>query len=214
MAPVTVILVDDHNLVRGGLRALLTGWKDIKVIGEATDGASAMELVRQQAPDIVITDITMKGVGGVELAANLQVQFPAVRVIILSMHAGEHYVQQALGSGVSAYLLKDAAMVELELAIRAVMRGEKYLSPAISQQVVNGFVEANAKLAESLTGRQREILVLIAKGESTKEIAHALGISVKTVEAHRAQLMERLRINDVASLVKYAIRVGLADLSD
>lgn len=212
MPGVTVVLVDDHNLVRAGLRALLGSCAGVTVIGEATDGAGAMELVRRQPPDIVITDITMKGIGGVELAAALQKEFPAVRVVVLSMHADQHYVQQALASGVSAYLLKDAAMLELELAIQAVLRGEKYLSPAISQQVVNGYVEANARLVESLTARQRQILTLMAKGEAAKEIAHRLGISVKTVEAHRAQLMERLGIRDLPNLVKYAIRVGLADL--
>jgi len=206
-----VILVDDHVIVRAGLRALIERLEGIRVVAEATDGATALEFVRREPPELVITDISMKHMDGVQLAASLKREFPQVRVIVLSMHAGAEYVQQALGSGVSAYLLKDSAMVELELAVRAVLRGESYLSPAVSRQVMDGYVEATASQAD-LTERQREILKLIAEGRSAKEIAFQLGISPKTVEAHRAQIMERLQISDVAGLVMYALRTGLIQL--
>ncbi|MGQ0509352.1 MAG: response regulator [Betaproteobacteria bacterium] len=211
MSEARVILVDDHVIVRAGLRALLDRLEGIRVVAEAPDGATALELVRRDPPELVITDISMKQMDGVQLAASLKREFPQVRVIVLSMHAGADYVQQALGSGVSAYLLKDSAMVELELAVRAVLRGESYLSPAVSRQVMDGYVEATAPHAE-LTQRQREILKLIAEGSSAKEIAFQLGISPKTVEAHRAQIMERLQISDVAGLVMYALRTGLIQL--
>lgn len=211
MSEARVILVDDHVIVRAGLRALLDKLEGIRVVAEATDGATALELVRREPPEIVITDISMKQMDGVQLAASLKREFPQVRVIVLSMHAGADYVQQALGSGVSAYLLKDSAMVELELAVRAVLRGESYLSPAVSRQVMDGYVEATAPHAE-LTERQREILKLIAEGSSAKEIAFQLGISPKTVEAHRAQIMERLQISDIPGLVMYALRTGLIRL--
>lgn len=211
MSEARVILVDDHVIVRAGLRALLDRLEGIRVVAEATDGAAALELVRREPPDLVITDISMKKMDGVQLAASLTREFPQVRVIVLSMHATADYVQQALGSGVSAYLLKDSAMVELELAVRAVLRGESYLSPGVSRQVMDGYVEATASQAD-LTERQREILKLIAEGSSAKEIAFQLGISPKTVEAHRAQIMERLQISDVAGLVMYALRTGLIQL--
>jgi DNA-binding NarL/FixJ family response regulator len=212
MSDASVILVDDHNLVRAGLRALLDSIGGVRVVAEAADGAAALELVRREPPDAVVTDITMKGMGGLELAAILQREYPQVRVVILSMHAEEDYVQQALAAGVSGYLLKDAAMLELELALRAALRGETYLSPAVSRQVVNGYVQANAASPEVLTPRQREILILIAEGVAAKEIAYRLDISAKTVEAHRSQMMDRLDIHDIAGLVKFAIRTGLVKL--
>lgn len=211
MSEARVLLVDDHVMVRAGLRALLDRLEGIRVVAEAIDGATAIELVRREPPELVITDISMKRMDGVQLATSLKREFPQVRVIVLSMHAGADYVQQALASGVSAYLLKDSAMVELELAVRAVLRGESYLSPAVSRQVVDGYVEATASHS-NLTGRQREILKLIAEGSSAKEVAFQLGISPKTVEAHRAQIMERLQISDVPGLVMYALRTGLIQL--
>lgn len=211
MSEARVLLVDDHEIVRGGLRALLDRLEGIRVVAEAIDGATALELVRREPPDLVITDISMKRMDGVQLAISLKREFPQVRVIVLSMHAGADYVHQALASGVSAYLLKDSAMVELELAVRAVLRGDSYLSPAVSRQVVEGYVEATASQS-NLTARQREILKLIAEGSSAKEVAFQLGISPKTVEAHRAQIMERLQISDVPGLVMYALRTGLIQL--
>jgi DNA-binding NarL/FixJ family response regulator len=211
MSDVRVLLVDDHVIVRAGLRALLDRLEGIRVVAEAADGASALDLVRQEPLELVITDISMKPMDGVQLAAALKCEFPQVRVIVLSMHSSADYVQQALASGVSAYLLKDSAMVELELAVRAVLRGDSYLSPAVSRLVVDGYVEATASRS-NLTERQREILKLIAEGLSAKEVAFQLGISPKTVEAHRAQIMERLQISDVPGLVMYALRTGLIQL--
>jgi DNA-binding NarL/FixJ family response regulator len=212
MKPVRILLVDDHTLVRAGLRALLEGVEGVKVIAEAGDGAAALELVRRDAPDIVVADIEMKVLDGLELAARLKEEFPSVRVAILSMHSSEEYVQQALRAGAAAYLLKDAAPLELEAALHALMRGETYLSPRVTKQVVSGYVQATAPAADVLTARQREILKLIAEGHSAKEIAYQLAVSVKTVEAHRAQIMERLQIGDIPGLVKYAIRNGLIKL--
>jgi DNA-binding NarL/FixJ family response regulator len=208
---VRIILADDHGLVRAGLRGLIERLPGVRVVGEAEDGAAALALVREQAPEIVITDLSMKGMGGVELAGALKDEFPQVRVIVLSMHADEEHVQKALLSGVSGYLLKDSALLEIELALRAVLRGELYLSPAIARQVAAGYLKGTAA-AEALTARQREILTYIAQGMAAKEIAFKLGISTKTVEAHRSQIMQRLDIRDIPGLVKYALQAGLVSL--
>lgn len=207
-----LLLVDDHKLVRAGMRALIATLEGFEVIGEADDGASALDLIRQELPDIVITDLRMKGVGGLELSRHLQKEFPQVKVLILSMHADESHVHQVLRSGVRGYLLKDSAMEELALALAAVIRGEIWLSPAISTQVLQGYIRSNNSAPDTLTERQLEILKLIAEGVSIKEIAFKLDISVKTVEAHRAQIMERLQIRDTTGLVKFALRTGLVDL--
>ena len=211
-ALIRILLADDHKLVRAGLRALLSGMPDVEVVGEATDGAEAIELVSRLPVDIVLMDIAMKGMNGLEATAKLRDVQPGVRVIILSMHATGDYLQQALRAGAVGYMLKDAAPLELQLALAAVSRGETYLSPAVSGQIVEGFLNQEKTGGDgALTPRQSEILCLIAQGQSTKEIAFQLGLSNKTVETHRAQLMERLGIREVAGLVRYAIRVGLVD---
>jgi DNA-binding NarL/FixJ family response regulator len=207
-----VLLADDHTLFRDGLRSLLERLGDVTVAGEAGDGREALKLIEERSPDVAIVDITMPGLSGLEVAARAKRVSPATRVIILSMHAGEAYVAHALRAGVAGYLLKDAAAAELALALRAVRRGETYLSPAISKHVVGGFLHGTRGEADPLallTPRQREILQLIAEGKANKVIAADLGLSVKTVEAHRAQLMDRLDIHDVAGLVRLAIRAGL-----
>jgi DNA-binding NarL/FixJ family response regulator len=212
MSATRALLVDDHVLVRAGLRNLLETIDGVKVIAEAGDGTEALRLASEHRPDLVIMDIAMPQLGGLDAAARIRQELPDSRVLILSMHASDEYVRRALRAGASCYLLKDAAAVELELAVRAVMRGETYLSPRVSTQVVDQFVRgpsASQGPVDSLTPRQREILQLIASGRSTKQIAHHLGLSVKTVETHRAQLMERLGLRDVASLVRLAIRAGL-----
>lgn len=211
MAPLRVLLVDDHALVRAGMRSLLQDLPDVEVVAEAGDGAGALAAAERERPDVVLMDIAMKGMNGLEAAARLRERLPGVKVIILSMHTSEEYVLLALRAGAAAYLIKDSATAELELALKCVMRGETYLSPAISRQVVDGYVQRVGASAgpEPLTPRQREVLKRIAEGRSTKEIAFELNLSVKTVETHRAQIMERLGIRDVAGLVRYAMRAGL-----
>jgi DNA-binding NarL/FixJ family response regulator len=211
MASLRVLLVDDHALVRAGIRSLLRDIEGIEVVGEAADGAEALAIAGRERPDAVLLDIAMKGMSGLETAARFRELHPGVKVLILSMHASEEYVLQALRAGVVGYLIKDSATAELELALRSVVRGETYLSPAISRQVVEGYVQRVGAGAgdDPLTPRQREVLKRVAEGRSTKEIAFDLGLSVKTVETHRAQIMERLGIHDVAGLVRYAMRTRL-----
>lgn len=212
MKPVRVLLADDHALVRAGLRELLQKLPDVEVVAEAGDGREALGLVKTALPNLVLLDITMKGLTGLEAAERIVKDFPGVKVVMLSMHANEEYVLRALRAGVSGYIIKDAAIVELELAIKAVVADETYLSPTISRSVIENYLNRTGDKSsplEQLTPRQREILQLIAEGQSTKEIAFTLKLSVKTVETHRAQLMERLEIYDVAGLVRYALRVGL-----
>jgi DNA-binding NarL/FixJ family response regulator len=209
---IRVLLAEDHALVRAGIRALLQQLAEIEIVAEAGDGHTALRLIEQWQPDVVLLDIDMAGLNGLEIMARVGQILPQVRVIILSMHANEEYVWQALRSGAAGYLLKDSGTAELELAVRAVTRGETYLSPGVSKFVVDGYIKRVGGAfdpAAALTPRQREILQLIATGHSTKEIAQALGISVKTVETHRTQLMERIGIHDIAGLVRYAIRVGI-----
>ena len=205
------MLADDHALVRAGIRSLLGAMADVEVVGEASSGEEALALAARAQPDVVLMDIAMKGITGLEAAARMREQQPAVRVVILSMHSGEEYVLQALRAGAVGYLLKDAATGELELALRSVMRGESWLSPSVSRQVVEGYMHRTGgeTAPDVLTARQREVLKLVAGGKSTKEIAFLLNLSVKSVETHRAQIMERLGIRDVAGLVRYALRTGL-----
>lgn len=211
MAALRVLLVDDHKLVRAGMRSLLREFEGVEVVAEASDGAEALLLAERERPDVVLMDIAMKGMNGLEAAARLRERLPATKIVILSMHTSEEYVLLALRAGAAAYLIKDSATSELELALQSVMRGEIYLSPAISRQVVEGYVQrvGEGGAADPLTPRQREVLKRIAEGRSTKEIAYELNLSVKTVETHRAQIMERLGIRDVAGLVRYAMRAGL-----
>ncbi|MGA9407845.1 MAG: response regulator transcription factor [Bacteroidota bacterium] len=207
-----VILADDHTLVRAGMRSLLKniGWVD--VVAEAGTGREAVELVEKLQPDVVLMDIAMSGLNGLEAAERIIKTFPHCRVIILSMHSAREYVSKALHIGVMGYLIKDAATSELEVALTAVARGQKYLSPVVSTHLVEEFTaleQNNEVKVEALTLRQREILQLIAEGRTTKEIAGILNVSPKTVETHRTQLMDRLNIHDIAGLVRYALQVGV-----
>ncbi|HZP92718.1 MAG TPA: response regulator transcription factor [Burkholderiales bacterium] len=214
--PLRVIVIDDHNLVRAGIRALLSTIRGVEVVAEAADGAEAPALIEKYGPDVVLMDIAMKSLNGLNATAKITAAHPQVRVLILSMHANEEYVLQALRAGAAGYLLKEAATAELEIALQAVSRGETYLSPPVSRAVVDGYVSRTAAEREhdGLTPRQREILRLIAQGLGTKEIAYQLDLSVKTIETHRAMLMERLGIRDVAGLTRYAIRAGLISADD
>ena len=224
MAPIRLLLADDHTLVRSGIRALLNELEQVEVIAEASDGREALSLIESQQPDIVLMDIAMSGMNGLEATMRVTRDFPDIRVVILSMHTNEEYVLQALRSGAVGYLLKDAGISELEIAIEAVSRGETYLSPPVSKHVISDYVRrvgADARenldsqpTLERLTLRQREILQLIAEGYTTQEMATLLNISVKTVETHRMQLMDRLDIHDIAGLVRFAIRVGLISLEE
>jgi DNA-binding NarL/FixJ family response regulator len=209
---IRVVLADDHALVRAGIRALLEKLPGVEVVGEANNGRQALELIKTSGPNLILLDISMTELGGLEALPRIVKDFPAVKVLILSGHANEEYVLRALRCGASGYLLKEAAAEELELAIKAVAQGKTYLSPSVSRTVVESYLQRAAGEEgpiEQLTARQREILQLIAEGRNTKEIAATLEISVKTVEAHRLQLMARLNIHDVPGLVRYAIRSGL-----
>lgn len=215
MKPIHVVLAEDHGLVRAGIRALLDRIDRVEVVGEAGDGRRALELIRELSPNVVLLDITMPGLDGFEVLKETSENFPDVRVIVLTAHDTHEYAFQALRSGASGYLPKSAASAELELAIEYVMSGEKYLSPSIAQKLVLGYLKGKRpgqETSSELTPRQREVLTLISQGQSTKDIASTLDISVKTVETHRAQLMERLDIHDVAGLVRYAIRNGMIKL--
>ena len=210
-----VLLADDHTLVRAGIRALLESIAEVDVVAESGDGREALELISKHRPDIALLDIGMPGMNGLELAKRVATESPRTRIIILSMHADANYVNQALRAGVRGYLLKGAAVSELPLALRAVSRGETYLTPKVSSFVVDGFLSGEEPSPlEGLTQRQSEILQLIAEGHSTKQIAAMLELGVKTVETHRARLMDRLDIHDVAGLVRFAIRAGLVTSED
>ena len=204
-----ILVADDHTLVRAGLTSLIARLPEMEVVGEAADGRHALRMVRDLQPDMVLMDIAMPGLNGLEAAERIHGIHPQTKIIILSMHASEEYVAQALKAGASGYLLKDAATSELEMALKSVAAGQFYLSPAISRQVVDNFLRGGPTGVELLTPRQREILQLVAEGKSTRDIAETLHLSVKTVETHRAQLMERLDIHDVAGLIRYALRKGL-----
>jgi len=211
--PVRVMLADDHILVRTGIRALLEKLPWVQVVGEASDGREVLNLVEKHQPDVVLMDITMPGLNGLEAAARMAQEFPHVRVIILSMHDNEEYYWRALKAGAAGYLLKMAAATELETALRRVMQGEIYLSQEISARLAKMFplksIASRKSPLEELTGRQREILQLIAEGQNTKGIADILKVSPKTVEYHRIKLMGCLNVHDVPALVRFALRAGL-----
>ncbi len=207
-----LLLADDHRLVRAGIRTLLEGIAGVTVIAEASDGREALDLVHAHHPDIVLMDIAMPGLNGLEAIAQIGEHFPFVRVIVLSMYANEEYVLRALRLGAAGYLLKDVAPAELEMAIRATTCGQTYLCPTVSKLVADYLRRVDDdpdSVFDRLTPRQREVLQLIAEGHTTQEMAQILGITAKTVETHRSNLMDRLDIHEVAGLVRYAISVGL-----
>jgi DNA-binding NarL/FixJ family response regulator len=207
-----VLLADDHVLVRAGIRTLLERIPNVKVVAEAASGREALEMVKTKLPNLVLMDIAMADLNGLDALPRIAKDFPDVKVMILSAHANEEYVIRALRNGAAGYMLKDAATAELELAVSSVREGKTYLSPSISRSAIDSYLERMGDVVsplEQLTSRQREILQLIGEGKNTKQIAFNLEISIKTVESHRLQLMERLRIHDVAGLVRFAIRTGL-----
>jgi DNA-binding NarL/FixJ family response regulator len=212
MAEIRVLLAEDHTLVRAGIRALLDSFDGITVVGEASDGREAARQARELQPDVILMDIAMPGLNGLEATSRIARTCPGTRVLILTMHSNEEYVVQALRAGASGYLVKEAATGELHRAISSVARGQTYLSPSISRCTVERLMEderTSVSSLDQLTPRQREILQLLAEGRSTRDIAALLSVSVKTVETHRARLMERLDIRDIPGLVRIAIREGL-----
>ena len=213
MSLIRVLLADDHALEMAGIRALVEELGTTQIIAEANNGRDAVALAKQHRPDLVIMDISMKDLNGIEATAQIMAEVPSTRVLILSMHTTEDFVRRAIKAGAAGYLVKDSAPLDLKMAITAVLRDEIYLSPRVSKHVVAGFLHGKPHQDESsmdaLTARQREVLQMVAEGKSTKEIAYQLNVSVKTVETHRAALMERLDIHDIAGLVLYAVRHGL-----
>jgi DNA-binding NarL/FixJ family response regulator len=215
-----LLLVDDHALIRAGVRALILDMPGYDVIGEASDGAQVLAQFRALQPDIVLLDLSMKHTSGLDALQELKGAYPLSKVLILSMHTDPDLIMRALESGAHGYLLKDMTANELEHALRALRNNERYLSPAIAHTVINqALIRSNgpatpAPHSHNLTARQLEILRLIVRGKSTREIAHGLGLSIKTVEAHRSQIMKRLQIFDVAGLVLFAVREQIISLDD
>ncbi len=203
---IRVVLADDHDLVRSGIKALLGMIKGVDVIAEARDGRELVTLVESLQPDVVMTDISMPGMDGIAAITEIHSRFPGVRLLVLSMYDTVDFVKRAVASGACGYLMKDAPPFELEQALRSVMATGSYFSPTIAQRLLQ---PSEPTVDDELTHRQVEILRLIAQGKASKEIAYDLGLSPKTVDVHRARIMERLQINDIASLTRYAVRKGL-----
>jgi len=214
MTPIRVLIADDHALVRAGIRALVEKIDGVVVVGEAGKGSEALDLVQQLKPTLILLDITMPDGGGFEVLDQVTKKYPEIKVIVLTVHEAGEYAIRALREGAAGFLPKSAASTELEQAIHTVVRGEVYISPETSQKTLIDYGKGSTKrdLLATLSPRQREVLRLIAEGRSTKQIAHVLKISVKTAETHRAQLMVRLGIHDVAGLVRYAIVVGVIEV--
>jgi len=212
MKPIRVLLAEDHSLVRQGIRALLEQIEDVIVIAEVGDGMEAVRVAREESADIVLMDIKMPGLNGLDALLRLRKEYPSVRVIILSMFGGEEYFQKALDAGAAGYLLKGADRAELALALKTVARGGIHLTPPVAQYAVDSYKNPKRRkdgLVASLTPRQRQILQLLAEGMTNKAIASRLSLSSRTVESHRADLMERLGVHDMPSLVLLALRGGL-----
>jgi DNA-binding NarL/FixJ family response regulator len=204
--PLRIVLADDHDLVRSGIKALLTMIDGVEVIGEARDGRELLTLLAGVTPDLVMTDISMPGMDGIAAIAEIHERYPALKVLVLSMYDTVDFVKRAIASGACGYLMKDAPPIELEQALHSVMTMGSYFSPSIAQRLMQ---PSEPTARDELTQRQIEILKLIAQGRASKEIAFELGLSSKTVDVHRARIMDRLRLNDIASLTLYAVRKGL-----
>lgn len=213
---IKVIIADDHKIMRDGLRTLLAKHAGITVVGEAEDGRETVQLAKKLSPDVVIMDIAMPDLNGIEATRKIVAEHPGVKVIALSMHSDRRFVSEMLKAGASAYLLKDCAFEELVTAIQSVMKNKPYLSPGITGVVIEQYVRGRAKpgspVFSPLSDREREVLHLMAEGKTTKEIASQLNLSIKTVETHRMNIMEKLDIHTIAELTKYAIREGLTSL--
>jgi two-component system, NarL family, nitrate/nitrite response regulator NarL len=204
--PIQVVLADDHDLVRSGIKALLSTVEGVQVIAEARNGTELLQLLESVKPDVVMTDISMPGMDGITAIAEIHSRFPEVKVLVLSMYDTVDFVKRAVANGACGYLMKDCPPFELEQALRSVTATGSYFSAAVAQRLLQ---PSEPTVDDELTTRQVEILTLIAQGKSAKEIAFELGLSPKTVDVHRARIMERLRLNDIASLTRYAVRKGL-----
>lgn len=213
---IRIMLGDDHKMIRDGLKALISKQSNMEVIGEAADGQAAVQLARKLSPDVVVIDIGMPELNGIEATRQITALKCKPKVIGLSMHADRRYVAQMLKSGASGYVLKDSAFDELVQAIETVSNGKTYLSPQVAGTIVNEFrrtsKDDDGSVFSVLTEREREVLQQISEGSSTKETAASLGVSVKTIETHRRQIMEKLNLHSVAELTKYAVKEGLTEL--
>ncbi len=217
MPKIRVLLVDDHTILRDGIKALLSLYDDIEVVGEASDGREGVDRVRELRPDVVLMDLAMPGLGGLEATIEICKGSPESRVLILTQHDNKEYIFPLLKAGAAGYVLKKAAGTELVTAIRAVYRGQSFLDPSVAKMVIEGYVAKSSERDQSeeydrLSDREKQVLKLVAEGRSNKEIADLLCLSVKTVMGHRANVMEKLGIHNRTELVKYAIRKGLVDV--
>jgi DNA-binding NarL/FixJ family response regulator len=214
---ITIVLADDHHVVRQGLRALLAAEPDLSVVGEAADGPEAIEVATRCAPDVVILDLLMPGLDGLEVLRRLGRELPATRIIVLSMHSNEAYVVEALRNGARAYVLKEATGSDLVHAVREVMAGRRYLSPPLSEQAIDAYTRKMGETAATdtaLTPRELEVLRLAAQGQSLQQIARQLSISPRTAETHRARFMRKLGLHNQTEIVRYAIRQGFVSIDD
>ncbi len=214
MARIRIAIADDHTIMRSGLRLLLEREPDFTIAGEASDGRAAIDIAGQHSPDVIVLDVAMPNLNGIEAAARIAVLSPKTAIIMLSMHSDETYVLRALKAGARGYLLKDSAEGDLIAAVRAVVAGRTFFSPAISNMLVEDYIRAIQERGvedsyELLTSRERELLQLVAEGKTTKEIASCLSLSASTVDTHRANIMRKLNVNSLAELVLYAVRKGI-----
>lgn len=213
---IRTIIADDHKIIRDGLTSLLDNEENIEVVAQAADGHTAVELVRKMIPDVVIMDIGMPGLNGIEATRQITSEIPYIKVVALSMHSDKKFVTEMLKAGASGYLLKNCAFEELATAIRTVMDGKTYLSPAMAELIVDNFVRKTPGRDDSafsvLTNREREVLQLLAESSTTKQAARQLHISTKTVETHRLKIMKKLNLDNMVALTKYAVREGLTTL--
>lgn len=215
---IRIMLADDHQVVRQGLQALLNSEPDFDVVGETGDGLNVLPLVERLEPNVLVVDLMMPGLGGLEVTRQVSQQVPQTRIIILSMHANEAYVLEALKNGAVGYVLKDSSAAELVKAVRLVVDGQRYLSPPLSERAIEAYLQKAQEVIsdryESLTPREREVLYLAAEGNTNAEIAEMLSISPRTVETHRANMMHKLDLNSQTDLIRYALRRGILPLED
>ena len=216
MGKIKVLVADDHTILRQGIKSLLANEEEIEVIGEAKDGREALTIIEETLPDVILMDIAMPGLNGLEATRRIKKKFPRMKVLVLTMYTNEEYIFQILNAGANGYLVKETAFQDLISAIKAVYKNEAFMSPSISKKVINSYIKRAQNdeevTCEVLTTREREILQLIAEGNSSKKIAELLFISPKTVETHRTHIMDKLNIHNRTGLVKYAIRKGIVDV--